>query len=125
PEVRVVIEIRTRRDDPVHEAALDERNERGHAESGRRERARERHADSDVGLQHLFRVQATRFSEPRRVVREKRVVDQISRRLAAVYRTRVDARTTQVLALLARFVANASLLTRFSGFFLLGLRAGG
>ena len=53
PEVRVVIEIRAGRDDPVDEAALDQRNERRHAEAGRRERAGERHADGHVGLEHL------------------------------------------------------------------------
>ncbi len=53
-EVRVVIEIRAGRDDPVDEPALDERNERRHAESRRRERAGERHADGHVGLEHLL-----------------------------------------------------------------------
>ena len=103
-EMRVVIEIRAGRDDPVDEAALDERNERRHAESGRRERAGERHADRDVGLEHLLREQLARFAQTRRVVGEEGVVDQIGGRLGAVDRRGIDARAAQELALLVRRV---------------------
>ena len=55
PEMRVVVEVRAGGDDPVDEARLDERDDRRHAESRRRERAGERQADGDVVLEHLSR----------------------------------------------------------------------
>ena len=78
PEMRVVVEVRAGRDDPVDEARLDERDERRHAEPRRRERAGERQADGDVGLEHLLREELARLAQPRRVVGEERPVDQIA-----------------------------------------------
>ncbi len=124
-EVRVVIEIRARGDDPVDVPALDERNERRHSKPGRRERAGERHADGHVRLEHFSGEELTRFAQPRRVVGEERVVDQIRGRLRPADRRRFDARTAKVLALLVRLVLRARALALFGGRFLRALGAGG
>ena len=71
--------------------ALDQRNERRHAEPRRRQRAGERHADGDVGLEHLAREELAGFAQPRRVVREERVVDQVGGCLGAGDRLRIDS----------------------------------
>jgi hypothetical protein len=96
--MRVVIQIRAGRDDPVDESALDERNERRHAESGRRERAGQGHPDRDIRLEHFFREQATRLTQSRRIVGKKRVVDQIGGRLGARDRFWLDAIAAQKFA---------------------------
>ena len=53
-EVHVVVEVGAGGDDPIHEAGLDERDDAGAAHAGGRERAREAHADGDVGAEHLL-----------------------------------------------------------------------
>jgi hypothetical protein len=51
--VRVVIQVGPGRDDPVDEARLDQRHQARGGEPWRRERARERQRDRDVGLEDL------------------------------------------------------------------------
>jgi hypothetical protein len=125
-EMRVVIEIRAGRDDPIDEPALDQRNERRHAQAGGRERTGQRHADSDVRLEHFFREQPTGFAKPRGVVREKRVVDQIGGRLGAGDRPRLNAIAAKKLALRVRCrlrCGSAGALPLLGGVFLLCVRA--
>ena len=76
-EVRVVIQVRARRNDPVDEPRLDQRDERSHPQPRRSERAGDRQADRHVRLEHRVRVELARLPQPRRVVRQKCPVDQI------------------------------------------------
>ena len=90
-EVRVVIEVRAGRDDPVDEARAHERDERRDAESRRRQRAGEREADGHVRLQHLPREELARLAQTPRVVGQESLVHEVGHRLAALNRARVDA----------------------------------
>ena len=94
-EVRVVIEVRACRDDPVNESRLDERNQATHAEAGRGERAGERHAHGHVGLQHLAGEQLARLAQPAGVIRLERALDQLDHRLRAIDAARVDLASAQ------------------------------
>jgi hypothetical protein len=123
-EVRVVVQVRARGDDPVDEAALDQWNERRHSESRRRERAGERHSDRDVGLEHLLDEQPACLAQSRRIVGEKRVVDQISSRLAPVDRAGFDAIAAEKPALLVRGVFGTGALALLGGAFLRGFGTG-
>ena len=120
-EMRVVIEVRARGDDPVHESRLDERDERRHAESRRREGAGEGEADGDVGLEHLRREQLAGFAESCSVVRLEGAVDQVGGRLAPVDATRLDLPAAQELRSLVRGVWRSRLLTLLGGALLLAL----
>ena len=82
-EVHVVVENRAGGDDPVDEAGLDERNDGGAAQAGRRQRAGEAHADGDIGLQHLLGEKLAAFLETRAVVGQKGVVDEVGELLLA------------------------------------------
>ena len=82
-EMRVVIEIRPRRDDPVEESRLDERDDRGHAEPGGRHRPGEAHPDRHVVREHALREQPAPFGQPPGVVGEKSVLHQLGSRLLA------------------------------------------
>ena len=53
-EVGVVVEVRAGRHDPVDEAGLDQRDQRAHAEPGRRQRAGDRQPDRDVVREHAL-----------------------------------------------------------------------
>ena len=96
-EVQVVVEVRAGGDDPVHEAGLDQRHDGGAAQAGRRERAREAHADGDVRLQHLLGEELAAFLEPRAVVGEEGVVDEVGELLLAGEVLGQDALAGQVL----------------------------
>jgi hypothetical protein len=64
PEVRVVVEVRAGRDDPVDEPRLHERDDGAHAEPGRRQRTGERQAHGDV-LPSIFCVKSWHASRSR------------------------------------------------------------
>src|SRR5688500_649899 len=91
PEVRVVIEVRSRRDDPVDEAGFDERDQSRHAETGWSESSRDGESDGDVRLQHFLREQLTRLAQAGRVIGEERALDQLGDSLLAVDPARIDA----------------------------------
>src|SRR5256884_8315071 len=93
--MRVVIQVRPRRDDPIDDPRLDERDDRRHPEARRRHGAGEAHADGDVLLEHQLREQAAPLGETRRVVGEERVVHQLGDRLPAGDRLRIDALAAQ------------------------------
>src|SRR5262249_46209118 len=75
--VRVVVEVRAGRDDPVDEPGLDQRDEAAHAEAGRRERSAERQPDRAVAGEHLAGEELAALAEPAGVVREERGVEQV------------------------------------------------
>ncbi len=81
-EVRVVIQIGAGAGDPVDEAVLDQRNDGRDPQPRRRQRARQAHADGDVGVEHTAHEQLTGFTQPGGVVGEKRTVDQLGDRHA-------------------------------------------
>jgi hypothetical protein len=109
---------------PVDVPAFDQRNERGHSEPRRSERAGERHTDGDVGVEHLSREELTGFPQPRGVVGEERVVDQIGCRLGTVDRLRLDTFTTQKLGAFMRRVLGAGALAFFRRALLVTLGTG-
>jgi hypothetical protein len=88
------------------------------------QRSRERHPDCDVGLQHFSREQLTRLAQPRRVVRQEGVVDEIRDALAAVYGTRRDGFAAEEAALFACGVLVPGFFSFFRGTFLLAFRTG-
>jgi hypothetical protein len=92
-EMRVVVEIRTRGDDPVHEAVLEERDQARPAQASRSERATQREADRDVRLQHLLDQEPASLAEPRGVVSEERAVHELVDGDAGHDRIRRDLRT--------------------------------
>ena len=124
-EVRVVVEVRARRDDPVDEARLDERDDRRHAQPRRRERAGEGEADRDVVVQHLLGEELAGLPEPRRVVGEEGSVDQVGGGLAAVDAAWRDAAALEPLRSLVRRVRRARALAMLGRALLLALRARG
>ena len=81
--VGVVVEVRARRDDPVDEPGLDQRDQAAHPQAGRSQGARERQADGAVGLEHLPGEDLADLAEPAGVVAEERLVDQVGRSHAA------------------------------------------
>ena len=95
-EMGVVIQVRTGRNDPVDEARLHERDEAAHPEPGRRHRARERHADRGVRLEHALGEELAALAEPARVVGQEGVVDERGGGLLAGDRGRIDALATEV-----------------------------
>ena len=103
-EVRVVVQIRARGDDPVDETGLDQRDERRHAEAGRRERASDGEPDGDVGSSIRVVSRLARLAQPRRVVREKRPVDQVCRDLTSRDAARIDACAGQEVRPIASLV---------------------
>src|SRR5450759_160798 len=123
--MRVVIEIRAGRDDPVDESGLDERNQRGHAKARRRERAAERHADRHVWGEHLPGEQLAGLPEARAVIGEEGPVDQIGRGLRAVDALWRNASTLQKPGGVMRGVLLAGVLALFGGALLRTLVAGG
>ena len=125
PEVRIVVEIRARGDDPVDESGLDERNERRHAEPGGSQRAGERESDGDVGLEHLLGEELRSLAQARGVVGEEGALDQIDDALLSVNASRIDPLAAQKAALLVRCVRCTGALALLGRLLLLRLRAGG
>jgi hypothetical protein len=82
-EVHVVIQIRARGDDPVHESGLDGRHNAGTAHARWRQRAGEAHADGHVGREHAVREKLAAFFEARAVVGEKGFVHRVGQLLLA------------------------------------------
>ena len=76
--MQIVIKIRARGNNPVHEAGLHQRNQTGFSQAGRSQRAGQAHADEAVVRQHFFREQLGRFAKTSAVVSQKRLIDQIS-----------------------------------------------
>ena len=81
--VRVVVEVRPGRDDPVDEPGLDQRDQAAHAQPGGRQGARERQPDRAIGLEHLAGEDLADLAEPARVVAQEGLVDQVGGGLAA------------------------------------------
>jgi len=100
PEMRVVIEIRACRNNPINEAGLNQRDQCGHAESRRSKSARQRNAHGYVGLDHLFGEELTRLAQTRGVVSNEGVVDEIDQRRCRIDRLRIDPSPTQKFTLL-------------------------
>ena len=122
-EVRVVIQVGARGDDPVDEPGLDEWNEATHAESGRRECPGERETDGDIALEHLVGEQVTSLAQPARVVRLERPFDELDDRLPAVDAARVDLPAAQEPAGRDHVVLRACRLARLGGQLLHGFRS--
>src|SRR4051812_21588678 len=80
--MRVVIQVGASRDDPVDEAGFDQGYERRHAQSSRRERTGQRHADRNVVAEHACGEELAGFAQTRRVIGEEGAVDEIGRALA-------------------------------------------
>src|SRR5947209_5816170 len=90
-EVRVVIKVRARRDYPVNEASLNQRNQSGDAESRWRQSARNGHADRHIRLKHLLCEKLASLAQTRSVISQERIVNQIRERRFRCDRTRVNA----------------------------------
>ncbi len=103
-EVRIVVQVRARRDDPVDEPGFDQRDQRCHAEAGRRERASDRESDRHVRFQHSGRQQLAGLAQPCRVVCEKRPLDQVCRELTSRDGAGIDACAGQEVRPIAGFV---------------------
>src|SRR5262249_22004881 len=88
--VHVMVQVRAGADHPVDQASPDQRHERGRAQAGRRQRARECHADRHVWLGDLASEQLTGLAQPRRVVGIEMVVDQVAHAEARGDRARVQ-----------------------------------
>ena len=75
--VQVVIEVRARADQEVHQPAFHQLDD-APAETGGGERTRDRESDGGVALgrEHLVGVDAAGFGEPRRVERLESLVDE-------------------------------------------------
>ena len=99
-EVRIVIKICSRRNNPIDETRPDQRDERGHSKSGGSKRARQRHAHGHIGFEHLFREEPAGFAQARRVVSHEGTVDQVNELCAAGDGRRIDAASTQEFTLL-------------------------
>src|SRR5437773_12360491 len=69
--MRIVIEIGSGRDNPINKAGLDQGNERGDAQARGGERASDRKAHSNVGLEHLAREKTARLTQTRGVISEQ------------------------------------------------------
>src|SRR5262249_1326457 len=107
-EVCVVIKIRARRNDPIDEAGLNQRDQSGHAEPRRRQCSGQRDTNGHVRLKQLFREELTRLTQTRGVVRNECVVDEVDQLRRRVDRLRIDPPPTQKLTLLLcqRFLVN-------------------
>ena len=90
-EVQVVVKIRAGGNDPVHESRLDERDDAGAAEAGGRERTGNAHADGHVRRKHPFGEKLARFLEPRGIVGEEHLVNDVGQLFLAGEVFRVDA----------------------------------
>jgi len=77
PEMRIVIEIGSGLDNPINKAGLDQGNERGDAQARGGERASDRKAHSNVGLEHLAREKMARLTQTRGVISEKGFVNEV------------------------------------------------
>jgi|GEM_PF-4133181 len=119
-----MVEIRARGDDPVDESRLDERDERRHAKAGGGERAGEREADGDIGLEHFVGEELRGFAEAGGVVGEEGAFDEVDDGLGAVYAARVDALAAEEPALLVRRVRRAGAFALLGRLLLLRLRPG-
>ena len=75
PKMRVVIKVGARRNNPIDEARLNQRNQRRDAQARRCERAGECHANRDVRLEHLLREELTRFTQAGCVVGDEGVIN--------------------------------------------------
>ena len=124
PEVRVVIEIRARRDDPIHEPGFYERNKRRHAQASRRERARDRQTDRHIRIKHLSGEQLTGLAKTSGIVGEVSALDEISYRFFSIDATWIDALSLEEAARLVSGMLRTALLTIFGGQFLSRLRSG-
>src|SRR6185436_12170936 len=90
-EVGVVVEIRAGREDPIDESRLHQRNDRAHAESGGRQRTCDRKRHGHVIVEHALDQESRALTQPRAVVGEKGLIDQIGRRFLAGDRLGIDA----------------------------------
>ncbi len=99
-EMGVVIQIGARRDDPVDESMLDERDEGGDPEPGRGQCSREAYAHRDVGGQHFPCKQLTRFPQACGIIGEKRVLNQLYHRIRARDGAWVDPSSLQQASVL-------------------------
>ena len=98
-EVHVVIQIRAGGNDPVHETRLDQRDDAGAAEAGRRQRAGDAHADGHIGVEHAVGEKLAGFLEPRGVVGEENLVDDVGQLFLAGEVFRHDAFARHVFLL--------------------------
>ena len=95
-EMGVVIQVGAGRDDPVDEARLHERDEAAHPEPRRRHRARQRHPDRGVRLEHALGEEVAALAEPAGVVSQEGVVDERGGSLLTRNGSRVDALAAEV-----------------------------
>ena len=100
-EVRVVVEVRARGDHPVHEAGLEQRDDRAHAEPRGGQGAGHRQPHGDVFLQHPLGEQPCALAQAGAVVGEKRRVDQVGGGFTSGDGGRVNALAAQVVARLS------------------------
>ncbi len=124
PEVRVVVEIRAGRNDPVDESSFYERNERRHSQPRRSERAGDREPDRDIGFEHLAGEELASLAKSRGVVGEVRSVDQLGDCFLAIDAARIDALSLEKAAGLVRGVLYSLLLPLFRRELLLRLGSG-
>ena len=89
-EVQVVVQVGTRRNDPVHIAALHQRDEAALAQAGRSEGTSQRQADEPVIGQHLLGEQLGRLAQPAAVVGQHRLIDEVGGRDALADGERVE-----------------------------------
>ena len=94
----VVIEIGASGNDPIDKACFDQRNQRGNAESGRRQRPCQRKTDSDVRLQHFLCKELACLAQPRGIVGEKSLVNQIRNSYVFLDWGRIDSLAPQEFA---------------------------
>ena len=89
--VQVVIQVRARADDEIHQAAVHHLDHAA-ADAGRRHGARDGQADGRVfvGIEHLLRKDAARFGQTGGVERLKSLVNQVTDFLAAFRTIKTD-----------------------------------
>ena len=76
-EMRIVVQIRAGRNDPVDKPGTHQWNDCGHAEAGRSHRTGKAHADSDIVRQHAFGEELAGFAKARGIVGVEGLIDQI------------------------------------------------